>query len=98
MSDRTFGLLDMAKPRYLGDGVYASFDGYQIQLHVNAHDAPVAVSLEPNVLVALMRYAKDLNDAITQINRMGTPDNRGGAPDGQNEGDSGKNEEDSGQS
>ena len=42
---------------YLGDGVYASFDGYQIWLAVNHHENKV-VALEPPVLTALIAYAK----------------------------------------
>lgn len=41
---------------YLGDGVYASFDGYQIWLAVNHHENTV-VAIEPNVMESLMRYA-----------------------------------------
>ena len=42
---------------YLGDGVYASFDGYHIWLAVNHHENQV-VALEPQVLNALVEYAK----------------------------------------
>jgi hypothetical protein len=41
---------------YLGDGVYASYDGYQIWLAVN-HHTNKQVALEPQVLAALLRYA-----------------------------------------
>jgi hypothetical protein len=41
---------------YLGDGVYASFDGYQIWLAVNHHENKV-VALDPNVMDTLVRYA-----------------------------------------
>ena len=41
---------------YLGDGVYGSFDGYQIWLAVNHHDN-VVVALEPKVLQSLLQYA-----------------------------------------
>ena len=41
---------------YLGDGVYASFDGYQIWLAVNHHENK-QVALEPQVLQALIAYA-----------------------------------------
>ena len=41
---------------YLGDGVYAYFDGYQILLAVN-HHTNIQVALEPQVLTALMAYA-----------------------------------------
>lgn len=45
--------------RYLGDGVYASFDGYQVWLHVNHHEAPPCVALEPAVIDAINRYFRD---------------------------------------
>lgn len=44
------------KIEYLGDGVYASFDGYQIWLRVHDHRARPCVALEPPVMEALMRY------------------------------------------
>jgi hypothetical protein len=47
-------------PRYLGDGVYASFDGYQIWLHVGSHDARPVVALEPKVIDALNQFAGDI--------------------------------------
>lgn len=42
--------------RYLGDGVYASFDGYQIWLAVNHHTNKV-IAIEPEVFKALFGYA-----------------------------------------
>ena len=44
-------------PEYIGDGVYASHDGYQVWLAVNGHTNNV-VALEPLVLKALVRYAQ----------------------------------------
>lgn len=44
---------------YLGDGVYASFDGYQIWLAANHHENRV-VALEPAVLLQLIEYAQRL--------------------------------------
>lgn len=41
---------------YLGDGVYASFDGYQIWLAVNHHSNKV-VAIEPSVMRQLLAYA-----------------------------------------
>lgn len=41
---------------YLGDGVYASYDGYAIWLAVNHHENK-QVALEPAVMVALLRFA-----------------------------------------
>ena len=40
--------------KYLGDGVYAQFDGYGIMLHANSHDNPTdKIYLEPSVIGAL---------------------------------------------
>ena len=44
------------KQTYLGDGVYASFDGYQIWLAVN-HEDNIAVAIEPHVMDMLVQYA-----------------------------------------
>lgn len=46
--------------RYLGDGVYASFDGYHIVLAVN-HHANRVVALEPDVMEALIEYYKQIS-------------------------------------
>lgn len=51
----------MKNEQYLGDGVYASYDGYHIWLAVNHHTNKV-VALEPAVLEALVRYANDLRE------------------------------------
>lgn len=45
--------------RYLGDGVYASFDGFQIWLAANHHDNKV-IALEPNVFSALVDYERSV--------------------------------------
>lgn len=44
------------KDAYLGDGVYASFDGYAITLDLRAQDDTTRIYLEPEVLQALDRY------------------------------------------
>jgi hypothetical protein len=44
---------------HLGDGVYVSFDGYQIWLAANHHENKV-VALEPDVIMRLIRYAERL--------------------------------------
>jgi hypothetical protein len=42
---------------YLGDGVYARYDGYSITLLANSHEEPTdVIDLEPNVLDALIRF------------------------------------------
>lgn len=45
---------------YLGDGVYASFDGYQIWLTTLEGNR---IALEPNVYLALLDYVKALRAA-----------------------------------
>ncbi len=45
-------------PDYLGDGVYASHDGYQIWLAANHPESAQRVALEPSVFLALCRYAE----------------------------------------
>ena len=47
------------KETYLGDGVYASFDGYQIWLAVN-HHANNVVALDPMVFSRLCEYVEML--------------------------------------
>jgi hypothetical protein len=49
---------DLHEHEYLGDAVYASNDGWQIWLHLNDHNSPAIVALEPKVLEALIRYAE----------------------------------------
>ena len=44
------------KSVYLGDAVYASFDGYHIWLHLNRHDSEPLIALEPSVLTELKNY------------------------------------------
>lgn len=53
-----------ATDTYLGDGVYASFDGFQVWLAVNHHENKV-VALDPKVLENLGRYAARLNETLT---------------------------------
>lgn len=49
------------KETYLGDGVYASFDGYQIWLAVNQESNHV-VALDPNVFDRLCQYVEMLKE------------------------------------
>lgn len=48
--------------RYLGDGVYASFDGYHIQLDLRGQDNTTRIALEPGVLARLNEYASEINN------------------------------------
>ena len=49
---------------YLGDGVYASCDGYHIWLAVN-HHMNKQVALEPRVVDALLAYSAQLRSKET---------------------------------
>lgn len=52
---------DKIEDKYLGDGVYASFDGYQIWLAANDHRNKV-VAIEPQVWVALQKFVASINE------------------------------------
>lgn len=45
---------------YLGDGVYASFDGYQIWLDTRAQEPVNRIALEPAAYSALLKYVEHL--------------------------------------
>jgi len=51
----------VGKYEYLGDGVYASFDGYQIWLSANHHENKV-LALEPQVFENLVNYKKRIEE------------------------------------
>lgn len=46
----------MENPVYIGDGVYAYFDGYGVELRLGRHDAQCAVYLEPEVMASLAEF------------------------------------------
>lgn len=48
---------------YLGDGVYASFDGYHVVLDLRAQDSTTRIALEPAVLDALTAYVAKIRHA-----------------------------------
>lgn len=51
--------MDGVAERYLGDAVYASFDGYQVWLRTgDGNDQRIA--LEPSVYAALVDYVADI--------------------------------------
>lgn len=52
------------QPRYLGDGVYASFDGYQVWLRV---DGACSIALEPAVWAQLVAYVDALKAADDEL-------------------------------
>ncbi len=48
---------------YLGDGVYASFDGYHIWLRTERGDGWHKIALEPAVFESLVGFVEGLNRA-----------------------------------
>lgn len=48
--------------RYLGDGVYAWFDGYHILLDLRGQDNTTKIAMEPEVLYAFDKYRKWLKE------------------------------------
>ena len=52
---------------YLGDGVYASFDGYQIILDLRGQDDTTRIALEPSVFTALVKYKERLDNIIADL-------------------------------
>ena len=71
----TLGSRQKGQDVHIGDGVYASFDGYQIWLAVDHHENKV-VALEPKVLESLVRYAIGWGLAAK---RLPADDTEGGA-------------------
>jgi hypothetical protein len=41
---------------YIGDAVYAHFDGYGIELKLDSHESKCAVYLEPEVMQNLIEF------------------------------------------
>lgn len=60
---------------YLGDGVYASFDGFQVWLAVNHHENKV-VAIEPKVMENLLGYAQVV---WPKVHHLPADDTEGGA-------------------
>lgn len=63
MDAQTIAKILPENPTYIGDGVYAFFDGYMIGLSLGDHRNPPAVWLEPEVMDSLNRF----NDQIKQL-------------------------------
>ena len=62
---------------YIGDGVYAIFDGCGIWLHANDHKHPTdKIYLEPEVMQSLINFNTEVRSAesisvIAQLNKGG---------------------------
>ena len=60
----------MKQKVYLGDGLYAAFDGYQIILSAQRDDITHWIGLEPETQYLLDQYKKQLNELITQYKAL----------------------------
>jgi hypothetical protein len=49
---------DEERNRYIGDGVYASFDGWYVWLHTDRENGRHTIALEPAVFDNLLRFTK----------------------------------------
>lgn len=56
--------------RYLGDGVYASFDGWQFWLSADHHENRV-VALEDQVLNNFFRYVESVYQVKITVEKLG---------------------------
>lgn len=66
------------EPTYLGDAVYASYDGYAVVLTTGHHDPKLAravIVMEPEVLWALDTYRKNIERAREAQQKNETPSN-----------------------
>jgi len=64
----------MNKETYLGDGLYASYDGYQITLRAPRMDGDHWVALEPPVYAALLDFVARLKAAANVPSEGGSDD------------------------
>lgn len=55
----------MSKEIYLGDGLYASFDGFMITLRAPRENGDHLVMLEPEVFAALVEFQKQVTTPIS---------------------------------
>lgn len=54
------------KEKYLGDGLYASFDGWQFCLRAPRENGDHFVALEPKVLTSFLTFVTETQDNIKQ--------------------------------
>ena len=55
---------------YLGDGLYAHFDGYHIILSTPRENGEHYVALEPSVLAAFDQYKERINKLISNLKEV----------------------------
>lgn len=59
--------MDTNEKRYLGDGVYVSFDGYQLELITSDGISTTnTIYLEPRVYSNLLKYVAELKEELEE--------------------------------
>ena len=53
---------------YLGDGIYASFDGWYVWLRVDRNGRPEWVGLEPETFATLVEFAERIWGSLNRPN------------------------------
>lgn len=56
----------MEEETYLGDGLYASFDGFQFWLRAPRPEGDHRVALEPSTMMAFDEYRAKITEAMKQ--------------------------------
>ena len=59
----------MEREEYIGDGCYASFDGWHFILRAPREDGDHFIYLEPKVLSAFIEYTTRVQDLLAQQER-----------------------------
>lgn len=59
----------MIEDEYLGDGVYASFDGYYIILDLRGQDNTTRIAIEPYVFNRLVQYKEKIQQAFNSVEK-----------------------------
>lgn len=56
---------ELTVPTYLGDGLYAQWDGYMVKLMANSHETPTdTVYLEPSVVANLNNWYNSIIERL----------------------------------
>lgn len=57
-------MINLKLQRYLGDGVYAGFDGYQYWIYADRDGQRHSIALEPGTFTALFGWVGDVRRLI----------------------------------
>ena len=60
-------MMNIGEETYLGDGLYASFDGLMFKLRAPREDGDHWVGLDPDVFNALIRFRAKMFAALTSL-------------------------------